>query len=83
VASTYLAAGSARPHTPTTVGSISYIYDTNSNLASGNRRNYNWNAENPPLSSGWQRSRIPKVQPLAVRLCAGNASSMVYSQAHG
>jgi hypothetical protein len=41
---------SARPHTPTTVGGTSYLYDANGNLSSGNGRNYTWNAENLPTT---------------------------------
>jgi RHS repeat-associated protein len=47
---TYPAAGSARPHTPTTVGGTSYLYDANGNLTGGSGRTYTWNAENLPTT---------------------------------
>jgi len=47
---TYPAAGSARPHTPSSVGGASYAYDLNGNLTGGAGRTYSWNAENLPLS---------------------------------
>ena len=53
---TYPAAGSARPHTPTTVGGASYIYDANGNLTGGSGRTYNWNAENLPTSISYTGS---------------------------
>jgi RHS repeat-associated protein len=47
----YPAAGSPRPHTPTSVGGQSYIYDNNGNLTSGGGRDVtNWSAENKPLA---------------------------------
>jgi RHS repeat-associated protein len=45
---TYPAAGSARPHAPTSVGGQAYSYDTNGNLLSGGGRTYTWDAENRP-----------------------------------
>jgi len=47
---TYPAAGSARPHTPSSIGGASYSYDANGNLTGGGGRTYTWNAENLPLS---------------------------------
>jgi RHS repeat-associated protein len=51
VSYSYPAAGSARPHTPTSVGGQSYSYDANGNLTSGGGRDItSWNAENKPLA---------------------------------
>jgi RHS repeat-associated protein len=50
VAYSYPAAGSARPHTPSSIGGASYSYDANGNLTGGGGRTYTWNAENLPLS---------------------------------
>src|SRR6185503_13165249 len=45
---TYPAAGSARPHAVSSVGSAGYTYDANGNLLTGGGRTYTWNAENQP-----------------------------------
>jgi RHS repeat-associated protein len=47
---TYPAAGSARPHTPTSVGGASYAYDPNGNLTGGSGRTYTWTVDNLPTS---------------------------------
>jgi RHS repeat-associated protein len=47
---TYVAAGSARPHTPSSVGGASYTYDANGNLTGGGGRTYSWTIDNLPLS---------------------------------
>ena len=48
---TYPGTGAARPHAPTSIsggplGSLTFSYDGNGNLASGNSRSYTWNANN-------------------------------------
>jgi YD repeat-containing protein len=50
VSYSYPSAGSARPHTPSSVGGQAYSYDLNGNLTSGGGRTYVWNGENQPGS---------------------------------
>ena len=47
---TYPAAGTPRPHAPTSVGGQAYSYDANGNLLSGGGRTYVWTADNRPVS---------------------------------
>lgn len=47
---TYPASGSARPHAVSTAGGISYIYDANGNMTSGNGRTLAWTRDNKPSS---------------------------------
>ena len=44
----YPAAGSARPHAVTSVGSWTYTYDANGNMTAGAGRTYTYNGENRP-----------------------------------
>ncbi len=66
----YPAAGTARPHAPTSVNGLPYIYDDNGNLLSGGERSYEWDGENLPktIALGSSTSTVFTYGPDGARL---------------
>ena len=78
---TYPALGSARPHAPATIsggplGALSFTYDNNGNMKTGNGRTMTWNADNlitqvvansktTTFTYGPEGDRIKKSQPFS------------------